>query len=74
MADDPRTELDRLIQDLQRMEQAEGFSTEAAGMLHAARTILLGDPAAKKALPPVAPAPSAGQGAAAPAKEPKYAY
>jgi len=41
MADDPRTELDRLIQDLQRMEQAEGFSTEAAGMLHAARTILL---------------------------------
>ena len=41
MADDPRTELDRLIQDLERMEHAEGFATEAAGMLHAARTILL---------------------------------
>jgi len=48
--------------------------TDAVGDPSAARTILLGDPAAKKALPPVAPAPSAGQGAAAPAKEPKYAY
>ena len=30
-----------MIQELQRMEQHEGFSTAASGMLHAARTILL---------------------------------
>jgi hypothetical protein len=41
MADDPRTELDRVIQDLERMERAEGSTTAAGGMLHAARTILL---------------------------------
>ena len=37
MADDPRTELDRVIQDLQRMEQAEGSATAVGGT----RTILL---------------------------------
>jgi len=41
MADDPHTELDRVIQDLQRMEQAEGSATAVGGMLHAARTNLL---------------------------------
>ena len=41
MADDPRTELDRVIQQLQRMEQAAGSATAEGGMLHAARTILL---------------------------------
>jgi hypothetical protein len=41
MADDPRTELDRMIQELQQMEQRAGSATAAGGMLHSARTILL---------------------------------
>jgi len=53
--------------------------TDALGEPSAARTILLGDPAGAKPLPPAAPPPQAApqpapQGAAAPAKEPKYAY
>jgi len=41
MSTEPVTELERLITDLQRLEEAEGPKTAAGGMLHAARTILL---------------------------------
>ena len=40
MADDPRTELDRVIQELQSMEEQAASGSAEAGMLHAARTIL----------------------------------
>ena len=37
---DDRTDLDRVIEDLQRMEHQQGPESAAGGMLHAARTIL----------------------------------
>ena len=40
MADETQTELDLVIERLQAMEEGAGDDQPAAGMLHAARTIL----------------------------------